>query len=300
LKKLFLLLLVFVAVNLQAQNKVGVRTGLNFSNILTDDLEQGESYNFSSGFHFGVNYTYQLVPSFGIRGELLYVQRGSRYRFENQEDVYVLLRPGRESDFGDFIPFGDPPIAEFGTKDLDVKLSTGYLSIPITAQLQLTDKWELFGGISIDLLLNPTGRGSLSFESAARPDEIVFIQTLDHKYRGDEPYQLNFLQNRDPIFLLINGEDVPISRNQSAYYNIRENQKMGNKFKFFDSHLIFGVNYFINSGFYAGVRGHYGLTDITNDNMDFSVRDLTDELEYIRRNDRDRSVSLEVSIGFRF
>lgn len=95
-------------------------------------------------------------------------------------------------------------------------------------------------------------------------------------------------------------ESTPIIRTESAYYKLSDSQKVGNKFKLFDSHLLFGFNYFISSGFYVGVRGHYGLFDVTNDEMDFSVRELDADNGYITRSDRDKSRSISMSFGFRF
>ncbi len=286
--------MLFCLVQLNAQHKIGVRTGINYSNFIGGELEQGETYSYSNGFHFGINYTYQVTPSFGVRGELLYLQRGTKYNFtDTDEGVYNLIQPRFGASF--------PSFFENGHTILNIKISNGYISLPVTAQFQLTEKWEVFGGLSLDLLLNPTGRGTLDFTSTVNPDDIFFIQSLDHQYRSDDAGDVSFIASREEsIWILVAGQAEEIIRTQSAYYKLTEDQKDGNKFKLFDSHAIFGFNYFINSGFYVGVRGHYGLRDITNDKLDFSVRELDASNGYIIRNDRDRSISFGASVGFRF
>lgn len=289
MNKLFTVLLLLMVLQLSAQHKIGVRAGLNFSTFTGGELEQGEEYSISNGFHFGVNYTYSIMPNFGVRGEILYVQRGTRYNFVDTLDgVYNVIRPRTEPEF-----------IEIGKKIEVIDISNGYISIPLTAQFQLTPKFEIFGGISLDLLLNPTGRGSLDFES----DNFFFIQSYDFRYRGDEAGEVPFRIGgvRAPtVGIEVNEEQIDLWQTQSAYYKLSASEKVGNKFNFLDSHLIFGVNYFLNTGFYIGVRGQYGLTDITNNAMDFSVRELNDDDSYILRNDKDRSVSASVSFGFRF
>jgi len=293
LKKLITFLFFLSILQVQAQHKIGVRAGLNYSNFSGGELELGESYDFSTGFHFGINYTYNIAPNFGIRGELLYLQRGTEYNFvDTDEGVYNQIIPTISS------------VARFtdiGQTKTNIKISTGYLSIPITAQYQLTEKWEVFGGLSLDLLLNPTGSGTFDYTSISRPDDIFYTQTLDHRYNSDEAGEVSFLTNQQqPIFILVDDTATPIRRTQSAYYKLSAEQKVGNKFKLFDSHLLFGVNYFVSSGFYVGIRGHYGLLDLTNDEMDFSVRELDADGGFITRSDRDKSRSISVSFGFRF
>lgn len=279
-----------------AQHRVGVRAGLNYSTIGGGELEKGEEIGVSNGFHFGINYTYQVAPNFGIRAELLYLQRGYEYMFTDTIDgAYRFIKPLATS----LATAPKDPFVENGKTEVTMDISNGYLSIPITAQFQLTPKWEIFGGVSLDMLLNPTGRGRLDFTSNDRPNDIFFLQSFDHHYRGDTIGEIG-LFNRTTASIVLDGEPTNILTTESAYYHLTSDQKVGNKFRFLDMHLIFGVNYFLNRGFYIGLRGHYGLLDLTNDEMDFSVRTLNSDGSYIKRKDKDRSMSLGASFGFRF
>jgi len=292
LKKLFILFFVALTFQLSAQHKVGVRAGLNYSTLSGGELEKGEEIGLSTGFHFGINYTYQVAPGFGIRAELLYLQRGYNYMFTDTIDgVYRHIKPLGLSP--------QDPFVEVGKTEVTMDISNGYLSIPITAQFQLSPKWEIFGGASFDMLISPTGRGRLDFTSNDRPDDIFFLQSFDHHYRGDTIGEIGIFNNRT-VSILLDGEPTSLLRTESAYYHLDRDEKMGNKFKFVDMHLIFGFNYFINNGFYLGLRGQLGLFDVTNDDMDFSVRELNPDGSYIKRQDRDKSRSIGLSFGFRF
>lgn len=172
MKKLITFLLFLSFLQVQAQHKIGVRAGLNYSTFSGGELELGERYDFSTGFHFGVNYTYNIAPNFGIRGEVLYVQRGAEYNFEDTDQgVYNWVIP---------YPSSVARFLDIGKTKTNINISTGYLSFPVTAQLQLSKKWEVFGGISVDLLLNPTGSGTFDYTSLTNPDGIFYTQTLDH------------------------------------------------------------------------------------------------------------------------
>lgn len=291
MKKLITVFCLLVVVQLTAQNKIGVRAGLNYSTFKEGPLEIGEDYGVSGGFHFGINYTYMIQPKLGIRAELLYLQRGTSYNFaDTTEGVYNIITP---------LDRTIPTFVEIGRKEENIVISNGYISLPITAQYQLTKKWEIFAGASFDLLLNPTGRGQMEFRSLSRPGDITYRQSYSHKYRGDEAGEIPIFANQVTTILL-NERPVNLIRTKTAYYNLTPEQKVGNKFNLVDVHLIFGVNYFLNNGFYIGLRGHLGLFDVTNDDMDFSMRSLDENNNYITRSDKDLSRSLSVSFGFRF
>ncbi len=277
----------------QSQYKIGVRAGQNFSWI-DGELEEGETYSLSLGFHFGINFTYQFTPKFGLRGELLYTQKGTKNDFLDTLDSSFLLIDPLDSNIDAFFAQG--------STELKMDISTGYLSIPITAHYNLSDKFELFGGASLDMLVGPSGRGTIDFSDAA--GEYFFRQTYKHGYRSDDAQDLDDLIALDTnpfVIIDLNGEKESLYKTQTAYQSLEEaDLENGKKFRFFDSNIILGLNYFINNGFYIGVRGEYGLFDMTNENVDFSRTALDQDGGYLRRDDVDRSRSISVSVGFRF
>jgi len=295
MKKLLVLIIVLCCTlaTMDAQHKFGIRAGLNYSKF-TGELELNEKYDFSSGFHFGFNYTYQLNTTVGLRAEILYTQRGTKQSIKD-DAIYNLIRPISTGAGGG--------IVEIGQADYNMGITLAYFSFPLTAQLRVSDKFEVFGGVSLDLLFSPTGGGTMRFTTD--PDEIDYLISFDNNYRTDEPGAIPRFTERQTSSQILNGESTQIYKIQAAYYNFTETQlnDRGKRFKFFDTNLVLGFNYFINSGFYLGLRGEYGLFDVTNDRMDVSLREINDNgntVSYIYRADKDRSRSLSLSFGFRF
>lgn len=302
LKKLLTILIVIfcttLCTTLEAQHRFGVRAGLNNFKF-SGELELNESYGFATGFHFGINYTYQFTPQIGLRAELLYTQRGTKHTLFDEDGVDFYVKPLDTKE----------PFVDFGSADFKMGITNNYFSIPITGQFQLTDKFEVFGGVSIDMMVAPTGGGTYRYQSITQPDNLFFEITYDHQYRKNEaggfPSSLTtggFVGQVTTSSQIIEGEPTNIATLTGAYYNFTadEIEERGKRFNFFDAHAIFGINYFISSGFYIGLRGEYGLTDITNDMMDVSLREINDDATFNYRSDNDRSMGLSLSFGFRF
>lgn len=286
LKNLLLFLVICLSVPAIAQHKVGVRAGLNYSTF-QGDLEAGEDYGIGGGFHFGINYTYQLNDIIGFRGELLYTQRGSKQSCFSEETYHWIN------------PIGLDQFVEYGQVDLNMDISNAYFSIPFTAHINLSKKIEFFGGASLDFLIGPSGRGKVDFVSRDNPDNIFYVQSYDHRYNSDLAGQYNtFISQR--ISIIVDGDRVELPKIVGGYYNFSSEQKTGNRFNGFDIHAIAGFNYFINTNFYIGARLEYGMMDLTNDDMDYSLNEIGQDSQYIFRADSDRSLSIAVSFGFRF
>ena len=283
--------LCFIGLSVQAQS-FGVRAGLNYSKFLGpaeaggDDFA-GESFGLSGGFHFGVNYSYHVTDLFSVVAEIGYTQNGSKRTYEG--DSYFIIREENRT------------IYEPGHAILDLDVSNGYLMLPILANYKLTNKFEVFGGAYFNLLVSPTAGGTFDFTSTnpqvPGEDEIFFVQQLDYNYRGDEAGAAS-INNRDVIGVYVGGDDVRFAKTVGAYYQYAE--KKANYINAVDVGLIGGVNYFLNKGFYAGLRLEYGLTDITDGNADTSINSLDSENQLIFREDNDTHLGVNISIGFRF
>ena len=283
-KILYIGIIAFSALQVSAQEyNIGVRAGQNFSTI-RGTAETGESLGYSRGFHFGINFAYNFTDDFSLRTELLYIQNG--YKQEYMGDSYFMIRL---NDGG--ITF------ENGSLDMSIENSNAYIQIPITGHLRLTRKWEVFGGVYVGMLIGPTGRGKLAFESTDNPDDIFFNQSLDYAYYGDEAGEIITFGNR-PAIILVEGEDVVIPKVVGAYYQYLE--KDGNLFNFLDAGLSAGVSYYFNRGFYLSLKGDFGLLDITNNNMDRSLRMLNPDNTLFLRQDKDAHLGISASFGFKF
>ena len=288
MKNLIVLLFLVSSVPLLSQHKVGVRAGVNFSKF-SGPLEEGEDYDVSNGFHFGINYTYLFNDLLSFRGELLYIQRGSKQTYQDTTggSYYIINSFQREDN-----------IVTFGNVNYQLEVSNAYLSIPITAHLRLNSKFELYGGASVEFLLGPSGKGLIDFDN----DELFFRQSLDYDYNSNTAgsFNGNLVERGEIVTIIVNDEILMMPRFVGAYYQYLPSQVVGQRFNRLDANLILGGNYFINPGFYVGIRGEYGLSDITNNDMDPSLRELDSARLFILREDTDRSLSLSLSFGFRF
>ena len=262
---------------------IGVRAGQNFSTIM-GNAEVGEETGFSRGFHFGINFAYNFTDDFSLRTELLYIQNGFKQTYQGEGYYMIRLNDGG-------ITF------ENGVIDLTIENSNAYIQIPITGHLRLTRKWEIFGGVYAGMLIGPTGRGRMSFESTDNPEDIFFNQSLDFAYYGDEAGEIITFGNR-PAIVLVEGTDVVIPKVVGAYYQYLE--KNGNLFNFLDAGISAGVSYYFNRGFYLSLKGDYGLLDISNNRMDRSYRMLNPDNSLFLRRDRDTHLGIQVSFGFKF
>jgi hypothetical protein len=262
---------------------IGVRAGQNYSTT-RGVAETGEELGYSGGFHFGINFSYNFLDNFALRTEFLYIQNGYKQNYIG--DSYYMIRL---NDGG--VTF------ENGNLDMSLENSNAFLQIPITGHLRLTRKWEIFGGVYVGMLIGPTGRGRLSFESTDNPDDIFFNQSLDFAYYGDEAGEIITFGNR-PAIILVEGNDVVMPKVVGAYYQYLN--KDGNLFNFLDAGVSAGFAYYFNRGFYLSMKGDFGLLDMTNNRMDRSLRMLNPDNSLFLRNDKDAHLGIQVSFGFKF
>lgn len=284
LKKIHLLFFSLCVFSQTIGQSFGIRAGLNYSKF-SGNLEEGvnESYGLANGFHFGVNYAYKFADDFSIKSELLYTQIGSLYNYDG-DSFYK-------------IPINNGFAYEKGRSTIEMKISNAYLSVPISIQWQVNKKIELGIGAYASFLIGPRGNGTIYFEKDT--DSLFFKQSLIHNYNSDAAGAAA-TDARGPA-IWVNGLVVNLARDVGAYYNLQESEKNGNLYKSFDFGLTGAFNYFINKGFYLGLRYEIGLIDITNNNVDF-LRKTYDETNTKLKlsNHFDRNVGFQFSFGFRF
>jgi hypothetical protein len=286
-KFLFILIFAFT-VQLGITQTFGVRAGLNYSTFLgPTEPDVNESFGFSNGFHFGLSYSYDFTDLFSLRTELVYIQNGSTYDYEG-ESFYII----RQSDKTTF---------EKGNLDFyELNNSNAYISIPIVANYRINKKWEVFGGGYINMLIGPTGRGQMKFVSEERPDEIRFIRSLDFRYNSDEPSEISG-RSAGPlteIGILVDGDIVTLPKFAGAH--TLQGEKTGNMFNFLDFGLTAGAHYFLNKGFFVGLTIDYGIPDLTNNKVDFSLKELNPDNSFKFSDDKDSHFGIQASFGFRF
>ncbi len=286
MKKIILSTILFFVFGFSLYSQsIGIRAGLNYSKFSGPVVSSSnEAYNFSSGFHFGINLNQFMTDKSYLRFELLYIQNGSNYKING--DSYYYIR-------------SDEPFYERGNTDINLDISNAYISLPITYHYSISKKIELHAGGYFNILIGPKGSGTLKFDSRDNPDKIKMQQSLDYNYNSDRA-GYGYIPNSQLFPTIIVGdENVPLFSYLGAYYQYQE--KLTNRFRWFDAGLSFGGSYFFNRGFYGSVRLDYGLVDLTKTEGDISITevDLT-ENKALNKTTRDTHVGIQASLGFKF
>ena len=260
----------------QAQLKLGFKAGLSY-NKLTGPLEENESFSLTNGFHFGITFNYLINDVFSLRSELLYAQSGTKRSFDGPS--YYIFNI-------DQMRF---PAMDNITIDMDI--SNAYISIPIMASFKPFRKFDFYGGVYVNFLINPVGSGTLNFGGR-------FQHNMDLNYFSDEAGEYKNFPGSRLIEVTILDEVRFLLPIMGAYSFLEE--KDGNLFKSIDFGLTAGTSYYLNPGFYVGLRFEYGLRDITNDKVDRSLINVEEDGTLIFRDDSDKPFGFQVSLGFKF
>lgn len=286
-KFLFILIFAFT-IQLGNSQTFGVRAGLNYSTFLGPTQEGvEETFGYSNGFHFGLSYSYDFTDLFSLRTELVYIQNGSKYDYKG--DSYYIFEHSGQKTF------------EKGTLEFyELNVSNAYISIPIVANYRINKKWEVFGGGYFNMLIGPTGRGQMKFLSNDRPDEIRFIRSMDFRYNSDDISEITG-RSAGPlteITIKVDEDIVTLTKFAGAY--TLQGEKTGNQFNFLDFGLTAGAHYFLNKGFFVGLTVDYGFPDLTNNEVDFSLKELNPDNSFKFSDDKDSHFGIQASFGFRF
>ena len=292
MKQLFLFVALFVmgTIGAKAQDfSYGVKTGLNFSTfngpLETAGGNEVEEFANTTGFHVGAIFNLAFTDLMGVRFELLYSQKGARYRFDGPSYQFLL-------------PDNGGSILTTGEKFITLNVTNSYIDVPVLGYVKATDWLEFSIGASVGLLANSTGAGELIYSGTsalgANIDEFSF--TLEYNYRQDETKGADFTDAAAPIN--VDGQQVTLPTQVGAYYDLE--RKDGSVFNLLDIGLVGGISLFLNDNLFVGGRLNYGLTDISNSDFDFSRVELGDDNDLIPRDDKDTNLSIQASVGFSF
>ena len=156
---------------------------------------------------------------------------------------------------------------------------------------------ELSGGVNLGILVSSRGSGELTFsgQTAAGSTVDPFTIALEFNYFDDafQRTDINEVEIRD-----IDGKTVEIPKTLGA--NFQELEGDQRLFNTIDLGLIGGLAFYLNQGLYVGLRVNYGLSDLTKTERDPSRRSLDDANNLIFRDDDDRNLNLQASVGFSF
>lgn len=282
--------LLFGATILSAQSfSGGFKAGLNFSTLYGGEIEtdnsgsEVEEFGFNTGFHIGAAFNLKLTDNFGFRAEFLFNQKGTDYSFDGPS--YWIFGPATNS-----------PVIGVGTRVTDLKISNTYLDIPLMAYVQL-GRVELSGGLNAAVMISSRGTGESTFNGQTLNGSTIglFTVNLNHNYYSDDPGQA-----KSDIMeqVSIGGSTIEIPSSIGAYYFRSETEE--NLFDRLDFGVVAGIGFFLNRGLYLGFRANWGLPDVTESAADISNVRLDTQQTFVTRDDKDKNLSLQASIGFSF
>ncbi len=267
----------------------GFKAGLNFSTLTGGEIEQDnssaevEEYGFNTGFHIGAAFNLKLSDFFGVRAELLFNQKGTDYSFDGQS--YWIFGPDTNT-----------PVIGVGTRITDLKISSTYIDLPLMAYVKL-GRVELSGGVNAAVMISSRGTGETTFNGQTLNGSTIglFTVNLNHNYYSDEAGEAKSDITQQ---VSIGGSQIEIPSSIGAYYFRSETDE--NLFDRLDFGLVAGVGFFLNRGLYLGFRANFGLPDVTRTEADISNVRLDTQQTFVTRDDKDKNLSLQASIGFSF
>jgi len=279
---LWIVLLGFFCLQLNAQELgFGFRAGWSFSSF-RGPLLNGETNNYQSGIHIGPTLALKMTDKFGFRSGFIYSQAGTDYSFKNLGYMVFINEDSRK--------------IVMGNVDKKLIIDNTYIDIPLGAYFHVTDHIQIFGGFNLGFLVSSTAKGSLDFEFVNQQLDS-YKTKLDYRYYGDEVGESSGGTAYGPV--RIGGQTYEIPEFLGAYYYYEN--KTGSVFNVLDVGVHAGVSYFLNSALYLSVRGYYGLTDVSNNEMDLSPVLNPDNLNQLQFDaDKDQNISLQISLGFSF
>lgn len=266
---------------LQAQELAyGFKAGLNFSNFTGGVNEAAETNAYTNGFHIGLLVDLGFTDNFGLRGELLYAQKGREYQYDG--DSYFIVSPF------------DLRIATRGTRTTNLSVSNSYVQLPVMGYAKF-GRIEFMGGLYGSIRIGSLGNGSMTYQSDAIGIEPRAFNLL-HVYTRDKGG--TFGGTIETTF--INGNRVEIPSELGAYYEFPEGQPDKGLYTLGDLGLVGGASFYLGRTLFFNVRAEYGLVDVTNNDADVSIESLNSNGQFIFRTDDDRNFTIHTALGFRF
>jgi outer membrane phospholipase A len=136
---IILILLVSISVNAQTSKiKFGVKSGMNLSKY-TPEMYLGNTrisdYQGKLGFYIGGFTNIKISDKFKIQPELLFSNQGTKRVFED-------------------VSLNDSNLNTIATGDIEYKINESVISLPITLQYFITNKFNFEGGIQLGYIIN--------------------------------------------------------------------------------------------------------------------------------------------------
>ncbi len=287
---IFSVMLAFSSAVSAQEFSFGFKTGLNFSNIKGDEektADATETLDQNIGFHFGATFAWEITDIMGLRAELMYSQKGTKRSFEGPS-YYTFTTPNNDK------------FLTTGIRQQEMNVGNSYIELPIMAYFKPHSRFEIYGGMSFGVLVNSTAFGNIKFSDIKYAGIPAVPNSIDHEldfnYLSDKAGEQTYDNPAETV--KINNNNVPFPQTAGAYFEFVEDR--GKLYSAFDLGVVGGLSVYLSKSLYVSGRINYGLLDITKTKADVSLSSLDDNNEFISRNDDDRNVTIQASIGFSF
>lgn len=273
----------------QAQLTPGVRIGLNISQLrgpseLSATGTELESVSNLTGFLIGPSFSYPFTDNFGVRGEVLYSKKGTKYNFSG--DVTR-----------SFTQDGDQTVVNTSGKQTTVlQITHNNLDLPVSLYARW-GKLEVSGGLYASLFLTKVADGEQIYEWENQDGSNGKITNiLLYNYRRDNFGEGDDAQTEIAYFNNSQTRKATIPKSLGAYYDYT--QDLGSLFKSLDYGATVGASFYVSRSLFVGARLQYGLADLTNNGADQSKYERNDKGVLTLRNDKDYNYNIQVFAGF--
>lgn len=272
----------------QKKVQLDVKTGLTFarfqgpSEIVRINRET-ETYDFHTGFHLGLGINYPLSQNTALQLELLYVQKGTSYRFRGTSYWFFPTMAGED-------------IYSFGTRNMSLDIVNTYVELPISYVVHI-NRLELSAGAGLGYMVSAKGKGMITFSGLTERGAPVspFNIELDFDYLEDPLQRVAIF---DGPSRLIDGKVVKLPRSVNAYYESTGADVR--RFRELDVFLNGNIAFFLSQSLFISLRMTYGLIDITNNRQEMALSRVNADKSLILTNDFDQNIAFFASIGLRF
>ncbi len=264
----------------------GFRAGMTFGTIKgpSEKDAQGkdlEKFAYSTGLHVGATFNYKLTSMMGVRGEILYAQRGMNYEYEGPS--YWIFSAATSA-----------PVVAGGTRTMRMDVTNSYLEVPLSIFLKI-DRLELSAGASGGLLVGSRAFGELTFGRQNVPGAPIEPFTVNLEFDYLKNGYLQTMGNQT-ISRTVGGRQVAIPQTIGAYYEAIDNgEKLYHKLDF---GLTGGLSFYLSKSLFVGGRIYHSLSDVTNEQQDLLKFALNPDLSYATLNHKDRNLVWYLSLGF--
>ena len=181
---------------------------------------------------------------------------------------------------------------------MNLNTSNTYFDLPVSFYFRPVKWFEISAGANVAVLISSTASGELAFQEISQSEEDAYRGiSLDYRYFSDEPGEFETTNGTE--IRMINGISLEIPKTINAYYDYPDGAETG-LYNRFDLGIHAGMNFYINKSLFVGGRINLGLRDITNPEVDRALLETDIDNNLILRDDTDRNLSIQASIGFSF